>query len=122
MELIYLGTQFSRELINEDGSAFSSIPYVVLHNRATRDCIVADSVVDTSEKEDGTVYTFTYEKVTTKAMLQGVYELEVYEDYTMTKILDCRAQYRAVESAAAIVTPETPENTSDASDGGEESD
>ena len=118
MENLYIGSDFSREIVNEDGTAFEAAPYVVLHNLATRTFAVADSVTDSSVGTDKTAYTFLFEQDTTSKMLPGVYVLEIYADSTMAVMLDCDTQYRVVVSSASPhqsnVNPDESESESEA--------
>lgn len=97
---LYIGTEFSSiELTIDKGVTLDSIPCVVLYNSAKKQSIVADTVVDNG---NGT-YGVLFSSETTKAMLAGVYTIEVYKDDTKTIMLhrDTETCVIAIEVSAS---------------------
>lgn len=97
---LYIGTEFSSiELTIDKGATLDSIPCVVLYNSAKKQSVESDSVIDNGNGTYGVL--FLAEK--TKAMLAGVYTIEVYKDNTKTIMLhrDIETSVIAIEVSAS---------------------
>lgn len=101
MELIFIGSDFGViNVFNEDGTAMTSAPYVVLHSKATGEYYVADSVV---QNEDQATYDVTFTAEVTKRMSAISYAIEVYSDNSMTTMLRYINDY-----ATGVIVSPTP--------------
>ena len=109
MEILYKGTNYTREILNSDNSAFEDAPYIVLHQRASKDFLAAatEDVVDISSGAKK-VYQFTFSAALTHDMVAGVYDIEVYADDSMEEILYYQEDYcKAVETASSLTTQQS---------------
>lgn len=115
MEILYKGTKYTRELRNNDNTAFAQAPYVVLHQKASNQYYAASSITDISsaaKKE----FQFTFSAALTKTMLTGVYNIEVYKDSSMEEMLHYQEEYcKAVETAASLAEEESEESSEESS-------
>lgn len=97
---LYIGTEFSSiELTLDKGATLDSIPCVVLYNSAKKQSVDSDSVDDNGNGTYGVLFL----PETTKAMLAGVYTIEVYKDNTKTIMLhrDTETSVIAIEVSAS---------------------
>lgn len=97
---LYIGTEFSSiGLTIDKGATLDSIPCVVLYNSAKKQSVTADTVEDNGNGTYGVLFLAE----TTKAMLAGVYTIEVYKDNTKTIMLhrDTETCVIAIEVSAS---------------------
>ena len=103
VELIYIGAEYKRGLVYDDGSTFSVKPAVTLYNVSYKKYYKAEVTL----RAGNTGCDFVFDAALTKTMIQGAYALEIYEDDTMTKMLK-RVEYyaKAIEVTASQITNE----------------